>query len=89
MKLHGSLLGGLPNYEGTARLPSTTRYNGSLNYRFNDRGTLTFIVDNLFDACPQQDPTRTSYPYYASNWFDPTGGMFFIQYNYRIGGQNH
>jgi iron complex outermembrane recepter protein len=86
--LHGSLLGGLPNYEGTARLPSTTRYNGSLNYRFNDRGTLTFIVDNLFDARPQQDPTWTSYPYYASNWFDPTGRMFFIQYNYRIGGRN-
>jgi outer membrane cobalamin receptor len=31
----------------------------------------------------------TSYPYYESNWFDPTGRMFFIQYNYRIGGQNH
>jgi iron complex outermembrane recepter protein len=87
--LHGSLLGGLPNFDGTARLPSTTRYNGSLSYRFNDRGTLTFIVDNLFDARPQQDPTWTEYPYYASNWFDPTGRAFFVQFNYRIGGQNH
>jgi iron complex outermembrane receptor protein len=87
--LHGSLLGGLPNFEGTARLPSTQRYNGSLSYRLNDRGTVTFIVDNLFDSRPQRDSTWTSYPYYASNWFDPTGRAFFVQFHYRIGGQNH
>ena len=81
--LHGSLIGGLPNFDGTLRLPSTTRYNGSLTYRFTERGSLTFIVDNLFDSRPQQDPTWTSYPYYASNWFDPIGREFFVQFNYR------
>ena len=83
--LHGSLLGGLPNYAGTARLPSTTVYNGSMNYRIGRDGTLGFVVDNLFDTKPQRDPTWTSYPYYASNWFNPIGRAFFVQFNYRIG----
>ena len=85
--LHGSLIGGLPDFNGDRRLASTTRYNGSLTYRFSERGSMTFIVDNLFDSRPQQDPTWTSYPYYASNWFDPTGRAFFIQLHYKFGGQ--
>jgi iron complex outermembrane receptor protein len=85
--LHGSLIGGLPDFNGDRRLASTTRYNGSLTYRFTERGSMTFIVDNLFDSRPQQDPTWTSYPYYASNWFDPTGRAFFIQLHYKFGGQ--
>ena len=84
--LHGALIGGLPDYNGDRRLASTTRYNASVNYRLNDRGSVTFIVDNLFDSRPQQDPTWTSYPYYASNWFDPIGRAFFVQLTYRLGG---
>jgi len=85
--LHGSLTGGLPNYEGTTRLPATQRYNGTINYRVTERATLTLVVDNLFDARPQQDPSWTSYPYYAYNWFNPIGRAFFVQFNYRIGGK--
>lgn len=81
--LHGSLTGGLPNYEGTARLPSTTMYNGSLTYHVGDHSTLTLVVDNLFDTRPQRDSTWTSYPYYASSWFNPTGREFFLQFTYR------
>ena len=83
--IHGSLTGGLPNYDGTARLPSTTRYNGSMNYRFNEHASLTLVVDNLFDARPQRDPTWTAYPYYAYNWFNAIGRAFFVQFNYKTG----
>jgi outer membrane receptor protein involved in Fe transport len=84
--LHGSRLGGLPNYDGTERLQSTSVYNASLNYRFTPRGALTFIVDNLFDTKPIRDNTWTSYPYYPSRWFSPVGRAFFIEASYRFGG---
>ena len=86
--LHGSRLGGLPNYDGTARLGSTSVYNASLNYRVSSRGALTLIVDNLFDAEPIKDPTWTSYPYYPSRWFSPVGRAFFLEASYRFGGHD-
>lgn len=84
--VHGSRIGGLPNYEGTERLAPTYLYNASLNYKVNGRAALTVIVDNVLDAKPQRDSTWTSYPYYASSWFSPIGRAFFVEFNYRIGG---
>jgi outer membrane receptor protein involved in Fe transport len=78
----------LPNYDGTARLGSTSVYNASLNYRLNSRGALTLIVDNLFDEEPIRDPTWTSYPYYPSRWFSPVGRAFFLEASYRFGGHD-
>ena len=82
--LHGSRLGGLPNYDGTERLGATSVYNASLNYRFTPDATLTLIVDNLFDTKPGKDSTWTSYPYYARRWFSPVGREFFVQFNYHF-----
>jgi iron complex outermembrane recepter protein len=84
--VHGSRLGGLPNFDGTQRLPSTSVYNASLNYRFTERGALTFIVDNVLDSKPLRDPTWTSYPYYSGNWFSPIGRAFFVELSYHFGG---
>ena len=84
--LHGSRLGGLPNYDGTIRLGATEVYNASLNYRFSPRASVTLVVDNLFDTKPQRDPSWTSYPYYASRWFNPVGRTYFAQFSYRLGG---
>jgi iron complex outermembrane recepter protein len=84
--IHGNWLGGLPNYDGTKRLSPTQVYNASMVYRFTDRGTFTFFVDNLFDEKPQRDPTWTSYPYYSRNWFSPVGRAFFLEASYRFGG---
>jgi iron complex outermembrane receptor protein len=86
--VHGSRLGGLPNYDGTERLGATAVYNASINYRFNSRSGATFIVDNLFDTRPQRDQSWTSYPYYASNWFSPIGRAFFVELSYRFGGKD-
>ena len=87
--VHGSQLGGIPNYDGDRRLQTSTVYNASLNYRFTPRGALTFIVDNVFDTKPVKDDTWTSYPYYASRWFSPVGRAFFIEASYRFGGSDN
>jgi iron complex outermembrane receptor protein len=84
--VHGSRLGGLPNYDGTQRLGPTFIYNGSLNYRFTPRASLTFVVDNLFDEKPAPDRTWTSYPYYSRSWFSPIGRAYFVEASYRFGG---
>ncbi len=86
--VHGSRLGGLPNYDGNTRLGPTFVYNGSLNYRFTPRASLTFTVDNLFDKKPAPDSTWTSYPYYSRSWFSPIGRAYFIEGIYRFGGSD-
>jgi iron complex outermembrane receptor protein len=69
---------------------ATSVYNASINYRFTERGALTFIVDNLLDTKPgNNDSTWTSYPYYSSRWFSPIGRAFFVEANYRFGGSDH
>jgi outer membrane receptor protein involved in Fe transport len=84
--VHGSRLGGLPDYDGTRRLSPTFLYNASLNYRFDQRSSLTFVVDNLLDTKPPRDSTWTSYPYYATSWFNPIGRAYFLEFSYRFGG---
>ncbi len=83
--IHGSRIGGLPNYNGTQRLGPTFVYNGSLNYRFNSHAALSLIVDNLFDAKPGKDNTWVGYPYYSRSWYSPIGRAYFVEFNYRFG----
>jgi outer membrane receptor protein involved in Fe transport len=85
--VHGSYLGGLPNFNGDQRLGATSVYNASVNYRIDSHATATVIVDNLFDTKPYRDSTWTSYPYYASRWFSPVGRAFFLEFNYHFGGK--
>ena len=46
---------------------------------------LTLVVDNLFDTKPQKDPSWSSYPYYASSWFDSIGRSFYAQWAMHFG----
>jgi len=78
------LIGGLPNFDGTARLASTAVYNGSLSYAFSDNAQVRLTVDNLLDTKPQFDPTWTSWPFYTRNWFSPVGRDFYLTVNYHI-----
>jgi iron complex outermembrane recepter protein len=86
--IHGSRLGGIPNFDGKRRLGSTSVYNASWNYRVNSRSAITLIVDNLFDRKPYRDSSWTSYPYYSTSWFSPVGRAFFLELNYRFGGSD-
>jgi iron complex outermembrane receptor protein len=85
--VHGSYLGGLPDYNGDQRLGATSVYNASMNYRIDSHATATLIVDNLFDTQPYRDSTWTEYPYYPSHWFSPVGRAFFVEFNYHFGGK--
>lgn len=83
--LFGSRIGGLPNYDGTERLAPTEKYNGTFHVDLNDGAELALSVTNLFDTKPQKDPTWTSYPYYASQWFDSIGRAFTVQWTAHFG----
>jgi iron complex outermembrane recepter protein len=85
--LFGTRLGGLPNYDGDKRLGPTFLYNASLSYRFTDRLQGSLVVDNVMDSKPGRDSTWTSYPYYASRWFNPVGRAYFAEVTYRFGGK--
>lgn len=96
--LHGQRIGRLPtsdSYDGvydpdTAThgpwIGATTLYNGSVQYKFNDRMRLSLAVDNLLDKMPPKDPTYTSYPYYDLSWFDSVGRSYFLEFTWKLGG---
>ncbi|MEO8366959.1 MAG: TonB-dependent receptor [Pseudoxanthomonas sp.] len=94
--LHGQRLGRLPTsdsydevwQEGDASpwVGATYRYNGSVQYRFNDNLKFSLSVDNLFDKMPPKDNTYTSYPYYDISWFDSVGRSYYFNITYQFGG---
>jgi outer membrane receptor protein involved in Fe transport len=96
--LHGQRIGRLPSsdsYDGvydpdtavySAWVGATTLYNGSVQYRINDRMRVSLAVDNLFDKMPPRDKTYTAYPYYDISWFDSVGRSYFLQFTWKLGG---
>jgi outer membrane receptor protein involved in Fe transport len=78
--LFGTRIGGLPNYDGTVRLAATDKFNGTFHIDLTGSSELTISVTNLFDTKPQKDPSWTSYPYYATQWFDSIGRAFTVQW---------
>ncbi|GAA4998083.1 TonB-dependent receptor [Pseudoluteimonas lycopersici] len=96
--LHAQRIGRLPSSDsydqvwdpdtsaGGAWIGATMLYNGSLQYRINDRMQLSLAVDNLFDKMPPKDKTYTSYPYYDISWFDSVGRSYFLEFTWKLGG---
>jgi outer membrane receptor protein involved in Fe transport len=96
--LHGQRIGRLPSlesYDGefdpavstySPWVGATTLYNTSLQYRINDRMSVSLAVNNLFDKMPPKDPTATSYPYYDISWFDSVGRSYFLEITWKLGG---
>lgn len=80
--VYDRMIGGLPNYAGTARLGYTSVYNGSLSYSLSQNAHLRLTVDNLLDTKPPVDSTWTSWPFYSRNWFSPVGRAFYLSFNY-------
>ena len=65
---------------------ATMLYNGSVQYRINDRMRVALAVDNLLDKMPPRDKTYTAYPYYDVSWFDSVGRSYFLQFTWKLGG---
>jgi outer membrane receptor protein involved in Fe transport len=96
--LHAQRIGRLPSsdsYDGaydpdtavySPWVGATILYNGSVQYRINDRMQLSLAVDNLFDKMPPRDKTYTSYPYYDISWFDSVGRSYFLEFTWKLGG---
>ncbi|WP_031370847.1 TonB-dependent receptor plug domain-containing protein [Lysobacter antibioticus] len=76
--------GSLPNSDGSGRIAPYTRYNGSVSYRFNDRGSIAFIVNNLRDSKPPADRSGGGWPFYPVGNYDPYGRQFWLELDYRF-----
>ena len=96
--LHAQRIGRLPSSDsydqiydpatsaGGPWVGATMLYNGSLQYRINERMQLSLAVDNLFNKMPPKDKTYTSYPYYDISWFDSVGRSYFLEFTWKLGG---
>ena len=78
-------LGSIPNWTQTGRIPAQTYFNLSANYWIiENRASVGFVVDNLFDRDPPRDPTYDEYPYYSTFNYSPIGREWFLQLRYRF-----
>lgn len=96
--LRGTRYGKTPNYRstlaaagyatpGAGTLPAWTLYNGSVGYAFGDAASLTFIVNNLFDKNPPNDPTNTALPYYNFLNYNVYGRQYWLELDVHFGGK--
>jgi outer membrane receptor protein involved in Fe transport len=64
-----------------------TLYNGSVGYNFGDNASLTFIVNNIFNAGPPKDPTNTTPPppFYNIFNYNSLGRQYWLEFDFRFG----
>ncbi|WP_242107018.1 TonB-dependent receptor plug domain-containing protein [Luteimonas aquatica] len=80
--LYGIRYGSLPNANGSGRIAPYMLYNGSIGYRFDDKNTLSLIVNNLRNTHPPLDKTgEGGWPFYPVGNYDPYGRQFWLEYN--------
>ncbi len=82
--LTGLRYGSLPKSDGSGRIAPYARYNGSVAYRFNDRASLSLIVNNLRDSRPPADRDGGGWPFYPVGNYDPYGRQFWLEYNHHF-----
>ncbi|RYF10401.1 MAG: TonB-dependent receptor, partial [Oxalobacteraceae bacterium] len=82
--LFATRYGKIPNSAGNAYLSATTLFNGSTVFRFNDRLTLSVIVNNLFNRI--KNDTSAGWPNYAVGSYSPAGRTGWVELNYHFGG---
>jgi len=82
--LFATRYGKIPNSAQTDYLTPTTLVNASVVYRFNDRLTLSAIVNNVFDRIKHD--TSAGWPNYAVGSYSPAGRTGWVELNYHFGG---
>ena len=82
--LFATRYGKIPNQAADAYLPATTLFNGSVEYRFSDRLTLSVIVNNLFNRI--KNDASGGWPNYAIGSYSPVGRAGWVELNYHFGG---
>ena len=82
--LFATRYGKIPNQAGDAYLSATTLFNGSVEYRFSDRLTLSVIVNNLFNRI--KNDSSGGWPNYAIGSYSPVGRAGWVELNYHFGG---
>ncbi|GAB2862579.1 TonB-dependent receptor [Pseudoduganella ginsengisoli] len=80
--LSATRYGKIPNSAGTAYLSPTTLANWSAVYRYNERLTLSAIVNNVFNKIKRDD--TGGWPYYPVGNYSPVGRIGWVEVNYRF-----
>lgn len=84
INVSGNYLSRLPNYDENAWVDAYTTFNGSVQYKVNDKVRVSLAITNLFDTRPPVDDTWVSYPYYNTSWYDGLGRSGFLQVTYKL-----
>lgn len=95
--LYGNRYGSTPNYlaatlnnytaPGTGKLAPWFLYNASVTYSPLENLSLSFVVNNLFDAAPPKDgsyPGTSGSPYDSTN-YNVYGRSFYLEASYKFG----
>lgn len=80
--LSATRYGKIPNGAGTAYLTPTTLANWSTVWRYNDRLTLSVIVNNVLNKIKRDD--TGGWPYYPVGNYSPAGRAGWVEANYRF-----
>jgi iron complex outermembrane recepter protein len=75
--------GKIPNQAQTEYITPSTLFNTSVVYRFNDRLTLTAIVNNVFNRVKYD--SSAGWPNYAVGNYSPAGRTGWVELNYHFG----
>ncbi|MFK2899620.1 TonB-dependent receptor [Dyella jejuensis] len=86
--LYGHRYGPSPNfiasndgagYPGAGRLSPWITFNGSVGYRLMRQLELSFLVNNIANKMPPNDPTFVSYPYFNNENYNIYGREVMLQ----------
>jgi len=80
--LQVSRFGRIPNAAQDAYLTPTTLVNASTAYRYNSHGSVSFIVQNVFDEI--KEDTTFGWPFYAVGSYLPYGRQAWLGIDYRF-----
>jgi outer membrane receptor protein involved in Fe transport len=81
--LYGYRWGSLPNWAETSRIAPFIVWNASMSKKFNDKFTVSVLVNNLFDNHHPKDNTFNSYPFFWGA-YDAVGREAFVQLDYKF-----
>jgi iron complex outermembrane recepter protein len=75
--------GSIVNQAQTGSLTPTALANLSASYRFNSAGSVSVIVNNVFDTIKKDE--SAGWPFYPSSYYLPYGREWWLEFSYHFG----
>jgi iron complex outermembrane receptor protein len=75
--------GSIVNQAQTGYLTPTSLANLSVSYKFNSAGSISVIVDNVFDTIKKD--SSAGWPFYPVGYYLPYGREEWLEFTYHFG----